>query len=138
MSARILDDIAWYVDKCAQKRGEPGIVHSFMKCLATAVNYISGGLDPIWLMGSSTFAFRIVVNENLCPSAMSVFDWSLLPEKVEQAGRKCTYISRLWDDRDREVERRNEAHDEILRAIDRGVPAIVWDIEDVEWGLIVG
>ncbi len=30
------------------------------------------------------------------------------------------------------------AQTEIMSAIDRDVPAAVWDIEDVEWGLIVG
>ncbi len=84
MEAMILENISWYADQHARDKGEPGIHHSFMKSLATALNYVSGDFDPVWLMGSSGFAFRIFVNEHLCPSAMSIFDFSaILPEAIE-------------------------------------------------------
>jgi hypothetical protein len=137
--ANHLDGIRWYVDPGAKDRNEPGLSHSYIASLATALNFTSGGLAPAWLMGASAFAFRIFVNETLCPSAMSIFDWSaILPEAVEQAGRRCIYVSRLWNEDAFEAERRQEAHRAILMAIDRGVPAVVWDVHDVEWGLIVG
>ncbi len=139
MGARRLDDIAWYVDQGALDRDEPGLRHSFVASLATALDYIDPGLDPTWLMGSSAFAFRIFVNEVFCPSAMSDFDWSaILPASVEQAGFCCRYISRLWHEDDVEEARRSSAHSAIVEAIDRGVPAVVWDVADAEWGLIVG
>lgn len=109
-----------------------------MGSLATALAYNGQKVDPIWLMGTSGWAFRIIVNEIQCPSAMSVFDWSLLPEAVEQAGHRCTYISRLWWEGELEQERREQAHAEIVKAVERGIPAIAWDIEIPEWGLIVG
>jgi hypothetical protein len=110
-----------------------------MASLATALHYMHGVLDPVWLMGSSAFAFRINVSEVLCPSAMSVFNWSAeLPEAVEQAGYDCRHIARFWDEEHREEERRTEAHAAILAAIDGGAPAVVWDIHDVEWGLAIG
>ena len=139
MSANKLEDIAWYVDPGARESGEPGVYHSYMACLATALNYIEGDVDPAWLMGSSGFAFRVFMNEGMCPSAMSIFNWSsILPEAVEQAGYECVYVTRLWDEDDVEEERRGQAHVAIVEGIDRGAPAIVWDLAGVEWGLIVG
>ena len=86
MSIKALTDLAWYRDPDPDAAGEPGIVHSYVASLATALNYIDGRLDPAWLLGASGFAFRIWVNEVMCPSAMSVFDWRrILPEAVEQA-----------------------------------------------------
>jgi len=139
MPAKRLDDLAWYVDRTANERGELGIRHSYMASLATALNYTTGELDPVWLMGTSAFAFRIFISEVMCPSAMSVFDWStILPEAVEQYGYGCIYTSRLWNEGDKEEERREAAHTAIVEGIDRGAPAIVWDIAGHEWGLIVG
>jgi hypothetical protein len=138
MSAKIIENIEWYSDKNALQRGEPGVYHSFLASLATALNHFNGDIDPAWLMGSSAFAFRIIINETNCPSAMSIFDWSFLPEAVKQMGLRCNYISRLWHEGDKEEERKQEAHQAIIEAIDRGVPAVVWDINDVEWGLIIG
>ena len=139
LSAKKLKQIEWYVDPAALARREPGIRHSFMASLATALNYVQGELNPAWLMGSSAFAFRIFINETMCPSAMSVFDYSaILPEAVEQAGYRCRYISRYWDEDEVEEMRRKEAQAAIFSAINRGVPAIVWDIFDDEWGLIIG
>jgi hypothetical protein len=110
-----------------------------MASLATALHHLHGTLDPVWLMGSSAFAFRINVSEVLCPSAMSIFNWSAdLPAAVEQAGYECQHIARFWDEEDREGERRSEAHAAMLAAIDEGVPTVVWDVHDVEWGLVIG
>jgi hypothetical protein len=131
--------IDWYVDQDARKRGEPGIVHSYMASLASAIRFIAAEFDPVWLMGSSAFAFRIFVNEILCPSAMSMFNWTaILPEAIEQAGYHCDYTSRMWNENDREKQRREQAHGRIVRAIDSGIPAIAWDVAEAEWGLIVG
>ncbi len=35
-------------------------------------------------------------------------------------------------------ERRREGHQAIAAGIERGVPAVVWDVHDTEWGVIVG
>ncbi len=138
MTANKLVGIDWYVDSQARGRGEPGIYHSFMASLATVINHTAGEFDPAWLMGVSGFAFRSFVNEQFCPSAMSIFDWSALPEAVEQSGYRCIYVDRLWDEGEREAERRAEAHTAIISAIDRGVAAVVWDLAGCEWGVVVG
>jgi hypothetical protein len=90
-------------------------------------------------MGTSAFAFRIWINETLCPSAMSIFDWStILPEAMIRSGNEGIYISRMWEEEDVEEERRKQAQAAIIDGIDYGRPAVVWDIYDDEWGLIIG
>jgi hypothetical protein len=139
MAAKKLDRVLWYSDTKALGNKDPGIQHSYVASLASSLNYLSGRLDPVWLMGTSVFAFRIFVAEAMCPSAMSVFNWSaILPEAVEQMGYRCVYISRLWKELDKEKEKRLEAHQAIVDGIDMGVPAIVWDVADSEWGLVIG
>lgn len=139
MKPNALEGIKWYVDKTAEERAEPGIHHSFMASLATAVNYIEGDVDPVWLMGASGFAFRIFMNKCLCPSAMSMFDFgAILPEAVEQAGYRCRYVSRMWDEGALEGQRRQEACAAIAEGTEQCRPAIVWDVADCEWGLVTG
>jgi hypothetical protein len=130
MKSNKLDQIKWFTDSKAIQKGEPGICHSF---------HLDAELNPAWLMGVSGFAFRIFANKVMCPSAMSVFDFSaILPESVEQNGYHCNYISRYWEEAHIEKNKQREAHIEIVKAIDRNIPAIVWDIAHVEWGLIIG
>jgi hypothetical protein len=139
MSRCKLDNLRWYIDSRAGENNEPGIFHSFMSSLATVLNHVDGNLDPVMLMGGSAFAFRIIINETMCLSAMSIFNWTeILPEVVEQAGHDCYYISRLWDEGSVEEERRMQAYELITSALDNGVPAAVWDIADSEWGVIIG
>jgi len=123
MSAEKVEGIEAYADPDAAQRGEPGIYHSFMASLATALNHIAGSLDPAWLMGASGFAFRSFINETLCPSAMSIFNWStLLPGAIEQAGYRCIYISRMWDEGSLEEARHGAAHAAIIEGIEKAFP----------------
>jgi hypothetical protein len=139
MADNKLTNISWYTDSAAVKKGEPGIVHSFLRSVASALNYLDNHLDPVWLMGASGFAFRIFVNEILCPSAMSMFSFrDLLPETIRQMGHDCYYIQRMWNEKNKEEEKRTEAHKAIVAAIDKDIPAICWDVADAEWGLITG
>lgn len=138
MNGRNLD-LELYCDTAAIDRDEPGLVHSYMKCLATALHAAGNENKPAWWMGASGFAFRIWTNDILCPSAMSMFDFSqILPQVVELNGYQPIYISRLWDEKKFELDRRMQAHKAILASVDRGLPAIVWDLHEAEWGLITG
>jgi hypothetical protein len=139
MAEKKILDIEWYRDETSIKNDEPGIVHSFAASLATCLNHISTDFDPIRFMGSSAFAFRIFANETLCPSAMSIFDWTtVLPEAVRQSGYNCRHVSRLWHEGGREKERRELAHQLMLESINDNTPSVVWDINEREWGLIIG
>lgn len=138
-SMKKIDNIAWYTDKTAPARKEPGLQHSYYSSLATIIKYKYGKVDPVWLMGTSGMAFRIWVNKGLCPSAMSIFDWSqILPQAPAQYGMDYKYISRLWHENDVKDKRQIEAIKAIKEAINNNTPAIVWDIELPEWGLITG
>jgi hypothetical protein len=44
----------------------------------------------------------------------------------------------MWDEGDKKQARREQAQAAIFKGIDEGVPAVVWDIADVEWGVIIG
>jgi hypothetical protein len=135
-----LERVRQVIDHDAVARGEPGLTHSFVASLATAVDCAGYVVDPIHLMGTSGFAFRIWVESRLLPNAMNGFDWqAILPEAVHRAGFDCTHIHRFEQEIHVEEERRLAAHEGIVQSIDQGVPAIVWDPSDPPmWGLVVG
>ena len=78
MSTVLIKDLEWFSDTQAIKTGEPGIRHSYLASVATVLHYLKPDFDPIWMMGAGGFAFRIMVNETMCPSAMSNFNWRAL------------------------------------------------------------
>ena len=128
------------IDYDAKARDEPGLTHSFVASLATAIDCAGYVADPVQLMGASGFAFRIWIEERLLPNAMNGFDWqAILPQAVEHAGFSCTHIHRFEQEFELEEQRRRAAYEGIVASIDRGVPAIVWDPADPPmWGLITG
>jgi hypothetical protein len=91
-----------------------------------------------YLMGITGFAFRMQVHETLCPSGPFTFDW---PEEFYHAldllGYDHEYIQSYRGDNlfDR---RQQYAHQRILQSIDADVPAIVLDLREKEFGIIVG
>ena len=87
MAAIALPNVEWYVDREARARGEPGIYLSFISSLAGALRARGDAVDPVWLMGASGWAFRILMNEALCTSATSMFSFvEDLPDSVRNAG----------------------------------------------------
>lgn len=58
---------------------------------------------------------------------------------VENGGFTAEYVERLWGvEAEQEEARRREAVETVKRSIDRGIPAVSWDIGVPEWGLITG
>ena len=58
-----------------------------------------------------------------------MFDFSaVLPEAVEQMGYRCSYVSRMWDEKELEKQRQAEGHAAIVDGIEHGKPAVVWDV----------
>lgn len=119
---------------------EPGeIPFSFTHMLASSLAASGCRLDRKLITGASGFAFRLWVHGELCPSAMSSFDFvNLLRAGVELCGYSCTHITRLWEQVDAEAERREQAHGAIKLAVDDGRAPVAWDIGVPEWGLIAG
>ena len=115
-----------------------GYMFSFAKALCCAVKNspLSDMAEDI--VASSGFAFRMWVSPDLCPSATSIWQFSLQKSCVESGGINCNYVERLWGQEDIEEERRLEAIELIRQSIDNGIPVISWDIGVCEWGLITG
>lgn len=115
-----------------------GYLFSFAKCLSAALAcsaYADMAQDVI---AASGFAFRMWAAQDLCPSAMSVWDFSMQPKWAEKGGLVCAYTQRLWGEENLEEERRLAAIAQIKTSIDAGVAAVVWDLGDCEWGLVTG
>lgn len=119
---------------------EPGeIPFSFTHMLASSLKHSGCALSREYITSASGFAFRLwAETKTQCPSAMSVFDFKLLKKGVELAGYDCVYISRLWHEEDVEAERRADAHEAIVKAVNEDVAPIVWDVGIPEWGVIIG
>ncbi|MCH5265037.1 MAG: hypothetical protein J1F02_04005 [Lachnospiraceae bacterium] len=115
-----------------------GYLFSFAKCLSAALN--CGGFQAYTeeIVASSGFAFRMWAAEDLCPSAMSIWEFKQQGPWVENGGITCNYVERLWGQEDLEEERRSEAVQMIQESIDQGVAAVVWDLSGSEWGLATG
>lgn len=117
---------------------DTGYLFSFAKSLAAAVknSVYSNFYEDI--IASSGFAFRMWAADDLCTSAMSIWEFKKQKQWVENCGIICDYVERLWDQDNLEEERRLAAHDMIRKSIDSGIAAIAWDIGIPEWGLITG
>lgn len=116
-----------------------GYLFSFAKCLSAALRcsrYCTYADDVI---AASGFAFRMWVNEaELCPSAMSIWEFKKQKEWTENCGLVCEYTERLWDEEVLEEDRRLTAIGQIKHSVDAGIAAVAWDISGGEWGLIIG
>lgn len=123
----------------SNKTGEPQLLHSFILCVANVHKFLTGKIDPVWLMGSSAFAFRIFFEKNMCPSAMCRFEFtSIVPEVIKQLGRRAIYVGRTDEEEELEKEKRKEAHAAIVKEIKREIPAIAWGLHKSDWGIIIG
>lgn len=131
-------DVRSHHDAAAEDSIPTYYLHSFTKAVLTAIQAQVGQVDPVWVVGASGMAFRIWTQHELCPSATSVFDWSLLPEGVKNAGWNCEYHSRMWHEEAVSKERQEAAHQAIVKALQEGKVPVCWDIGIPEWGVITG
>jgi len=116
-----------------------GFMFSFAKSLSAAVK--NSPCSELYedIIATSGFAFRMWVDPNgLCPSATSIWDFESQKKWVKNGGIICDYVGRYWEQDDIEKERREKAIEIIKKSIDKGVPAVSWDIGIPEWGLITG
>lgn len=116
-----------------------GYLHTLVKCLVAALQ--CGGYEDRAedAAAASGFAFRMWADEKtLCPSAMSIWEFKQQKTWVENAGLVCDYTERLWGQDQVQEERRLAAIEIIRKSIDAGTAAVVWDLGDCEWGLVIG
>jgi len=119
-------------------RDSTGYLFSFAKSLSAAVKNSPYSEKAEDIVATSGFAFRMWVSRNLCPSATSIWDFESQKPWVENGGLLCDYVGRYWEQDNIEEERRLKAISIIKASIDRGIPAVSWDIGVPEWGLITG
>lgn len=116
-----------------------GFLFSFAKSLAKVVKSSPFPDLSEDIIATSGFAFRMWVDPNeLCPSATSIWDFESQKKWVENGGLICEYVGRYWEQDDIEQERREKAIEIIKTSIDKGIPAVSWDIGVTEWGLVIG
>lgn len=115
-----------------------GYMFSFAKALCCAVKNSPFSDAAEDIVASSGFAFRMWVSPDLCPSATSIWQFDRQKSWVESGGIGCRYVERMWGQEDVEEERRLAAVEAVCQSIDRGIPAVSWDIGVCEWGLIIG
>ena len=95
-------------------------------------------IAPEDIVTASGFAHCMWIAADLCPSAMSIWDFSMQPDWFANAGVDCAYISRMWEEEAYEEERRLAAVTQICRGIDRRCASAAWDVGGGEWGVIRG
>lgn len=115
-----------------------GYLFSLTKCLSAVLKCSEWKDFADDIIASSGFAFRMWVAADLCPSAMSIWEFAKQPEWVANGGLVCDYTERMWGQDNMEEERREAAIRQIKSAIDNGMAAVTWDIGDCEWGIITG
>ncbi|HHW08498.1 MAG TPA: hypothetical protein GXX29_00830 [Firmicutes bacterium] len=131
-------NVKWHHDPSGGEGIPTCHLHSYTKAALTALQTQEGSVDPVWVAGASGAAFRIWIHKDICPSATSVFNWSILPAGIVNAGWNCRYHSRLWHEEFVAEERRLAALEAIKAAINEGKTPICWDVDIPEWGVITG
>lgn len=115
-----------------------GYMFSLAKSLSCAVKNSPWADYAEDIVATSGFAFRMWVSDDLCPSATSIWSFDGQKPWVENGGLSCDYVGRYWGQDNIEEEKRLEAISNIKKSIDKGIPAVSWDICVCEWGLIIG
>lgn len=115
-----------------------GYLFSFMKCVAAVCRCSGYAAYAEDIIATSGFAFRMWAAADLCPSAMSIWEFQKQKEWLGNGGLRCEYIERMWGEDAVEEERRVQAIEMIKKSIDRGLAAVAWDLGDCEWGIVKG
>ena len=119
-------------------RDTTGYLFSLTKCLSAALSYGGYAEYAQDIIASSGFAFRMWAASDLCPSAMSIWEFQKQKPWVENGGLCCDYVERMWGQDEIEEERRLKGIEIIKESIDNGIAAVAWDISGCEWGLVTG
>lgn len=115
-----------------------GYLFSFAKALSCAVKNSPYSELSEDIVATSGFAFRMWVHPELCPSAMSIWEFNKQPEWIASGGLDTTYSECLFQPDDISEQKRIEIMPTIKASIDNNLAVISWDIGVLEWGLITG
>ena len=72
-----------------------GYLFSLTKCLSAVLKCSEWKDFADDIIASSGFAFRMWVAADLCPSAMSIWEFAKQPEWVANGGLVCDYTERM-------------------------------------------
>ena len=115
-----------------------GYLFSFAKSLSAAVKNSPWSELSEDIIATSGFAFRMWVNPELCPSAMSIWQFDRQPTWIANGGLETTYAGCYWQPDNVMEQARLDVMPKITQSIDNGIPVIAWDIGVLEWGLLTG
>lgn len=115
-----------------------GYLFSFAKSLSCAVKNSPYSDLAEDIVATSGFAFRMWVNPELCPSAMSIWDFGRQPTWILNGGLETSFMNCCWQPDNVLNQAREDTLPKIRDSIDRGIPVVAWDIGVLEWGLLIG
>ncbi len=115
-----------------------GYLFSFAKSLSCAVKNSPYAELSEDIVATSGFAFRMWLSIDLCRSAMSIWDFGKQPAWILNGGLETAFANCLWQPEAVLDKVRLDILPKINDSIDRGIPAVAWDIDVTEWGLITG
>lgn len=115
-----------------------GYLFSFAKSLSCAVKNSPYSDLAEDIVATSGFAFRMWVNPELCPSAMSIWDFGRQPTWILNGGLETSFMNCCWQPDNVLNQAREDTLPKIRDSIDRGIPVVAWDIGVLEWGLLTG
>lgn len=115
-----------------------GYLFSFAKSLSCAVKKSPYSELSEDIIATSGFAFRMWLNTELCPSAMSIWDFGRQPTWILSGGLETAFANCCWQLDNVQEQARLDAIPKIKKSINSGTPVVAWDIGVLEWGLITG
>lgn len=114
---------------------------SLAGALAGALRSLGAPVTAPWVMGVSGHAFRLTVpvagGEVAAPGGEAALDLERAAALYRNLGRKIEVVSAREGERDYR-KRREEAIRRVHKSIDRGVPAVVYDLHLPQFGLVKG
>jgi hypothetical protein len=109
--------------------------------LTGALRFLGDPATVSWVMGVSGHAFRLALPVGpdgvALPGAETALDLRRAAGLYRNLGRKVEIIHAAAGARD-ERKHRDEAVKRVRRSIDRGIPAIVYDLHLPKFGLVIG
>ena len=113
---------------------------SIAGALEGVLRYLGHGYGTAYLMGITGHAFRLDVSAGdppIGPEGPLSIDFQVAASIYSRLGRSFTLLSASKGDRDYQKVRQ-QTLEEIKRSIDRGVPAIAFDLFLPEFGVVKG
>jgi len=114
---------------------------SIVGALEGVMRYLGQDYPTAYLMGLSGHAFRLDISADdgaaIGPKGPTCIDYNHALRLYSGLGREFAAISASQSDRDYEGARKR-ALEQIKKSIDRGVPAIAFDLHLPEFGIVVG